>query len=134
MTTWSKWVHWANTNVTVKLMNGEEAGLLGAQRYTKKLKVIYHGRHETIMASDVALVCEPGEFELAWVRPEVWPDEPTPDWAEGRRVAPPSLVVEVDPFALHPSFLPPADRETEKLDVSSLRLPRFGMDSDVPTY
>lgn len=132
MTTWSRWVHWANINVTVKLMNGDEAALLGAQRYTKKLKVLHHGRHETIMAVDVALVLDPGEFEAEWVRPMVWPDEPQPEWAEGRRIAPPSLVVEHDPLSLHPSFLPAADRQTEKLDVSSLRLPRLGLDSDVP--
>lgn len=131
MTSWSRWVHWANLNCDCILMDGQPAVIMGAQRYTRKMKIVFRGRHETVLVEDIALVCEPGEFEAQWLRPEPWPNETRPEWAEKQKIAAPTLVVEHDPTALHPSFLPAADRATKELDVLSLRRPRIELDSDL---
>lgn len=125
---WSQWTYRANNRMQVRLVNGGTAELVGCQRFARRCKVLYQNRHETITIDQIALVLEPGEFEAQWVLAYPWPVEPTPAWAEERRIAAPSLVVEPDPMALHPSFLPPADRKTAALDVSKLRLPRIDLD------
>jgi hypothetical protein len=128
---WTQWAHRANQRMQVRLVNGGNAELLGCQRYTRKCKVVYQNRHETIAVDQIALVLEAGEFEAEWIVVHPWPVESTPDWAKDRRIAAPTLVVEADPMALHPSFLPAADRKTEKLDVSKLRMPRLDIDTPV---
>jgi len=133
MTTWSNWVHWANINCDVRLMNGGPATMIGVQRYAGKVKVLYRNRHETVLPQDIALVLEPGDVEATWVRPSPWKIEARPGWAEGRAPTKPSLVVEHDPFAVHPSFLPPADLRAKKLDISKLRMPRIDLDIPVET-
>jgi len=105
-TSWSRWVSWAARHCTIKLMNGEEAVIMGAQRYAGKVKIIYKNRHETIWASDVALVHEPQEFSASWVRPEPW-DIEMPAWCLDKPIAKPTLVVEHNPKAVHPAFQAP---------------------------
>ena len=128
--TWSRWVHWANIGVDIKLMDGTQAQMLGVKRFSGKVRIIRYGRHETIMPQDIALVFEPGEYEATWVRPEPWTLEDRPDWHGDVQFSGPSLTVAHDPTALHPSFLPPADQATKELDVSSLRLPVITLDND----